>query len=95
MSISDRQLETAMRDISIADAHNRLSALLKKVQKDPIMLTRRGKPVGVLLSVDEYQRLRQAEALSQVVGLAHTLSESGLSAAELYQASRRELEGGE
>ena len=84
-----------MLDISIADAHNRLSALLKKVQKDPIMLTRRGKPVGVLLSIDEYQRLRQAEALSQVVGLARTLSESGVSAAELYQASRHELEGGE
>ena len=84
-----------MIDISIAEAHNRLSALLKKVEKGPIMITRRGKAVGVILSPEEYQRLRQAEAYSQVVGLARNLQDSGASAAELYQASRRELEHGE
>lgn len=84
-----------MLDVSIADAHNRLSALLKKVQKSPITITRRGKPVGVLLSPEEYQRLRQAEAFSQVVGLSHTLQESGVKASELYQASRRERDGEE
>ena len=81
-----------MIDIPIAKAHNRLSALLKQVQKTPITLTRRGKPVGVLLSPEEYERLRQFEAYSQVVQLSHALRESGVSAAELYRASRRELE---
>ncbi len=82
-----------MIDVPIAEAHNRLSALLKKVQKGPIMLTRRGKPVGVLLSPEEYERLRQFEAYSQVVRLSQTLRESGTRAAELYRASRDELEG--
>lgn len=82
-----------MIDVPIAEAHNRLSALLKKVQKSPIMLTRRGKPVGVLLSPEEYERLRQFEAYSQVVRLSQTLRESGTRAAELYRASRDELEG--
>lgn len=82
-----------MIDIPIAEAHNRLSALLKKVQKSPITLTRRGKPVGVLLSPEEYERLRQFEAYSQVVRLSRTLSESGVSAAELYRTSHDELEG--
>ena len=40
-------------DVPIAEAHYRLSALLKKVQKGPITLTRRGKSVGVLLSPEE------------------------------------------
>ena len=84
-----------MLDVSIADAHNRLSALLKKVQKSPIRLTNRGKPVGVLLSLDEYARLRRAEAFSQVIELSRSLRESELNASELYQASRRELEGEE
>ena len=84
-----------MLDVSIADAHNRLSALLKKVNTSPIMLTRRGKPVGVLLSIEDYKRLRRAEAFTQVIELSRSLSESGLSATELYQASRRELEGEE
>ena len=82
-----------MIDVPIAEAHNRLSALLKKVQKSPIMLTRRGKPVGVILSPEEYDRLRQFEAYSQVARLSQSLRESGLSAAELYRTSREELDG--
>lgn len=82
-----------MIDVPIAEAHNRLSALLKKVQKSPIMLTRRGKPVGVILSPEEYDRLRQFEAYSQVVRLSQSLRESGVSAAELYRDSRKELDG--
>jgi prevent-host-death family protein len=83
-----------MIDIPIGQAHNRLSSLLKKVQKSPITLTRRGKPVGVLLSPEEYERLRQFEAYSQVVRLSQTLRESGVSAADLYRTSRDELENG-
>jgi prevent-host-death family protein len=82
-----------MIDVPIAEAHNRLSALLKKVQKGPIMLTRRGKPVGVILSPEEYDRLRQFEALSHVLQLSRSLRESGVSAADLYRTSRDELEG--
>jgi prevent-host-death family protein len=82
-----------MIDVPIAEAHNRLSALLKKVQRGPIRLTRRGKPVGVILSPEEYDRLRQFEAFSQVVQLSHTLRESGVSATDLYRTSRDELEG--
>jgi len=82
-----------MIDIPIAEAHNRLSALLKKVQKSPITLTRRGKPVGVILSPEEYKRLRQFEAFSQVVRISQSLRESGVSAADLYRTSREELEG--
>ena len=81
-----------MIDVPIAKAHNRLSALLKKVQNNPVMLTRRGKPVGVLLSPGEYERLRQFEAYSQVVSLSLTLRESGVNAAELYRSSREQLE---
>ena len=82
-----------MITIPIAHAHNRLSALLKQVQKDPILLTRRGKAVGVIISPEEYERLRQFEAYNNVVRLSQNLRESGVTASELYQASRHELEG--
>jgi prevent-host-death family protein len=81
-----------METIPIGQAHNRLSALLKKLRKNPITLTRRGKPVGVLLAPEEYDRLQQVEAYSQVVRLAQTLRESGVKASDLYRASRDELE---
>ena len=80
-------------NISIADAHNRLSALLKEVEKSPVVITRRGKAVGVLISPAEYERLSQVQAYLQMIDLSHRLRDSGTSAAELYRASRGELEG--
>ncbi len=82
-----------MLNIPIAEAHNRLSSLLKKIEKTPITLTRRGKAVGVLISPQEYERLRQFEAYNSVLRLSQSLRESGVNAAELYQGSRDELEG--
>ena len=82
-----------MINIPIAQAHNRLSSLLKKVQKSPILITRRGKAVGVILSPEEYERLRQFEGYNNVLLLSQTLSMNGVSAKELYQGSRDELEG--
>lgn len=50
-----------MKDqISIAEAKNKLPSIIHYVEKGPnIQLTRRGKPVAVLLSIREYKRLRQ------------------------------------
>lgn len=78
-------------DISIADAHNRLSAVLKQLKKGPITLTRRGKAVGVIVSPEEYENLRRVQAYLQVLSLSHELRES-ISAEEIYRASRNELE---
>ena len=51
-------------DISIADAHNHLSALLKQLEQGPIRITRLGdgETVGVLISRQVYEDLRQVKA---------------------------------
>jgi prevent-host-death family protein len=47
-----------LKEYSIAEVRNHLTALIREVeQKSPIKLTRRGKPVAVLLSIQEYERL--------------------------------------
>jgi prevent-host-death family protein len=83
--------EGVKMDISIADAHNRLSSLLKQLHKGSVTITRRGKSVAVLISPDEYENLRQVRAYIQMLNLSHDLRES-VSAAELYNTSRQELE---
>ncbi len=46
------------RAFSIAQARHNLAALVHDLERQPfIQLTRRGKPVAVLLSLREYQRL--------------------------------------
>ena len=79
-------------DISIAEAHNRLSQLLKQVDKGPVTITRRGKPVGVIINPEEYKRLQKVQAYLQMVSISRDLRECGLTAVELYTASRGELD---
>lgn len=44
-----------MKEIAIADARDNLSALIEDAETDPIVLTRRGKPVAMLIGIDEYR----------------------------------------
>lgn len=47
-----------MFDVSVADARTHLTRLLRQVEAGgPVQITRRGKPVAVLLSQADYQRL--------------------------------------
>lgn len=80
-------------DISIAEAHNRLSHWLKLVEKGKaVRITKRGKPVGVIVDPREYEKLQQVRAYLQMISLSHDLKDSGVNVAELYQESRKELE---
>ena len=46
------------KQISIAEAKNKLPSIIHEVEKGPpVELTRRGKPVAVLLSINEFKRL--------------------------------------
>jgi len=46
------------KQFSIAEAKNKLPTIIHSVEKGPsVELTRRGKPVAVLLSIQEYERL--------------------------------------
>ena len=48
-----------LKQYSIAEARDMFASLVRKVEKDePVEVTRRGKPVAVLLSIEEYQRLQ-------------------------------------
>jgi antitoxin Phd len=48
------------KQFSIAEAKNRLPTIIHQVEKGPyVELTRRGKPVAILLSIQEYERLNR------------------------------------
>jgi len=79
--------------VSITEAHNRLSHWLEKIPDRAITITRRGRPVGVLVSPEEYERLRQVQAYLEMLRLSRLLHEQDVTADELSRASREELEG--
>ena len=78
-------------NISIAEAHNRLSHWLKQVRISPVVITRRGKAVGVIIDPEEYEKLRRVGAYIQLLEISRELGK-GASADEIYHASRQELE---
>ena len=78
--------------VSVAEVHNRLSHWLNQVADGPVTITRRGKPVGVIIAPEEYEQLRRVQAYLEMLRLSRSLQDSDLTATELRQASREELE---
>jgi len=79
--------------VSIAEAKSNFSNMLKRARKEPVIITRRGEPDAVILPFGEYERLRRLRAYFSMVRLSRELEEVSVTATELYEASRRELEG--
>ena len=51
-------MKRTMSAVSIAEARNTLTRLIHKAEDgEPVHITRHGKPVAVLVSRDEYERL--------------------------------------
>ena len=46
-----------MREITAREAKNRFGQLLRSAQQGPARVTRNGTPVGVMLSVEQFERL--------------------------------------
>jgi prevent-host-death family protein len=67
------------RKVSLAEARDHLTGLVRDVERGGrVDLTRRGKRVAVLLSVDEYDRLRKPRADARGMLQALTAWRSGL-----------------
>ena len=49
-----------MRKIAAREARNRFGRLLDAAQIAPVRVTKKGRPVGVVMSVRQYDRLRGA-----------------------------------
>ncbi len=49
-----------MRTVSASDAKNRFGHLLEATQREPVTVTKQGRPAAVVLSVEDYERMRGA-----------------------------------
>ena len=75
-----------MREIAAKEAKNRFGNLLDAAQSAPVRVTRKGRAVGVLMSVQHYERLRAAawERLTATAdALGEEASRNGLTEARL------------
>jgi prevent-host-death family protein len=63
-----------MRTISSIDARTRFGQLLDAAECAPVTVTRKGRPAAVVMSVEDYERLRGAawNRLSETMDTART-----------------------
>ena len=83
------------KGIPAAEAKTNFGALLEKVQREPLTISKNGRPVAVLMSMDEFethQRLKVEQIRREVqAGLADLVAGKVVSGAEAFEAMDREF----
>ncbi len=67
-----------MRAVSATDAKQRLAALLDAAQREPIVIRRHNRDVAVIMSAQEYEKIRR----SNIAELQKTMDRIGAEAAK-------------
>ena len=82
------------KTVGIADGKRLFSRLVDEVSKGKgkVLVTKRGKPVAVILSYQEYEKRRRMEGFTKVMEARKDFEGSGLRASEIYEESRVALE---
>ena len=80
--------------ISIAEGKKGFSRLIHDTQekKEYIVITRRGKPVAVIIPYEEYQHAKRMEGFREITEARETFLKTGLPADEVFSKSRQQLE---
>lgn len=61
-------------------------------KKGDSVVTKRGKPVAVIVPYDEYEETRRLDGFKKIVESPEVFSTTGLTADEVYRESKRHLE---
>lgn len=81
-------------NVSIAEAKKNFSRIIRtsEEKKQRVVILRRGNPVAIILPYGEYQKSRKEEAFKKIKETAAIYRESGMSAEQVYEISKNELE---
>jgi len=80
--------------VSIAEGKKGFSRLVRDTleKKGEIVVTKRGKPVAVILPYEEYQQSKRVEGYRKISKARETFLETGISADKVLKESRSQLE---
>ncbi|MFH0814108.1 MAG: type II toxin-antitoxin system Phd/YefM family antitoxin [Pseudomonadota bacterium] len=80
--------------VSIAEGKKGFSRLIHDSQKkkEEIIVTRRGKPVAVIVPYEEYQQSKRKEGYQKIMESREIFLKAGVVADEVFKESRKLLE---
>ena len=81
-------------NVSIAEGKKNFTKIIRasEEKKQRIVISRRGNPVAIILPYEEYQKSRKREALEKIKETRAIYHQSGITAEEVYEISKKELE---
>lgn len=80
--------------ISIAEGKRRFSKIIEETQKtkEEVVVTKRGKPVAVIVPYEEFKRSKRLEGYKKIMDAREAFLKTGLNSKEVFKESRRQLE---
>lgn len=80
--------------VTIAEGKRAFSRLIKQAveKSENIVVTKRGKPMAVIVPYEEYQLSKKVKAHQKILESRTAFAKIGVSAAEVYSESKEELE---
>ena len=81
-------------NVSIAEGKKNFTKIIRasEEKKQKIIVSRRGNPVAVILPYEEYHKSRKKEALEKIKEARAKYRQSGITAEEVHEISKAELE---
>ncbi|QGP93359.1 Antitoxin Phd_YefM, type II toxin-antitoxin system [Neomoorella glycerini] len=85
-----------MMSLNVTQAKESFLDLIRRVEGwESVILEKRGKPVAALLPYEEYANLSRIKNYLAMQEISEAMKDSGITAEEIFQASRQELEARE
>jgi len=83
-----------MKTTTVAEGKRDFSRLIKESaeKNEDIVITKRGRPMAVIIPYEEYLHTRKVEARRKILESRAAFVKAGVSANEVYKKSRKELE---
>ena len=80
--------------VSIAEGKKGFSRLIQDTlrKKDKVIITKRGKPVVVIIPYEEYQYNKRLEGFRKIAEARETFRKAGVSARQVFINSKKQLE---
>jgi prevent-host-death family protein len=80
--------------ISVAEGKKRFSSLLRDALEDKkeFIVTKRGKPVAVIIPYEEYKHSKRLEGYKKIMKARKAFLKADVSADEVFEESKKQLE---
>ena len=83
-----------MLKVNITEGKRDFTKIIQSLEKrgKEIIVTKRGEPVAVIISYEQFKNLKRLSDWVNMVEIAEKMKRKGLKVKDLYEASRKELE---